>query len=232
MHSCSKIIQQAVKFSTLLCKLRTFSEGQIRDEFVASFADELQNYLTETESAFTNSTTLVESSLKQMRSFLRSEKIQENPVSSNGQLVISFCSHRSHLRSIVKEEKREKIAKFINALADDENSLLEEAAYIVRGHSEDFLGLACKEEEIGSVLRTEIRKYKCTSAALLLTSDRESCGRCMEKVEEIQAAIQNSAGLPTKLMYVSTKNLKDESGKHDLGDYDQEEVESMNLSTM
>jgi hypothetical protein len=66
---------------------------------------------------------------------------------------------------------------------------------------------------------------------LVIASEREACARCIKKIEEIRADIQSHTTLPTNAIYLSSKNLKNQTGQQDLGDYDEDEVLSLSLSS-
>jgi hypothetical protein len=173
----------------------------------------------------------IRESREQLHSFLRWKKIKYNP--HDNQSVVLF-------RQIHSREKLEypyaaigAELKFVQSLSRDENSLLTESVYQNRGHGEDYVSHVLKNNSFCSLLQGECKRHKCNRCVFVTASDRESCGRCMTKIEEIQASIEMTTTSTVRnwALFVSSRNLKNACGNDDLGDYSEDEVESMNLSS-
>ena len=164
-----------------------------------------------------------------IKSVLRNRNTQADP--RGNQSIILFRRFHSQVQQKYQLAIFTSELKLVQSFLQEENSKLTDSICQVRVHSEDYVSQVFKQGQICARVINESQRHKCNRCLLVLVYDRESCGRCVTKIEDIQKHVRINSGLKTIIVWVSSRNLKDQTRRHDIGDYSDGEVESMNLSS-
>ncbi len=115
-------------------------------------------------------------------------------------------------------KNRNKKLKYLHDLIADKK-LLNEAMQKVKGHSEDYLYDLILHGDFFEKLIIEIGSDQVDSILLIMTSELSACPLCSLTINDMVACIKKKMGIQALALFASCRNMRDQTGLHDSGNY-------------